>query len=66
MDVQIGEVSSTVRAVDTQALLSPQLLEQITRAVIERMRAQLDHERRAADERQLRPAVSARESTNWG
>ena len=57
MDVNIGEMNSTVRATDTQALLSPQLLNQIVKAVLERMREEQAHEQRVADERSIRSSV---------
>ena len=58
MEVHIGEVSSTVRATDGAALLSPEVLRQIVAAVRERLKDELDHDRRAADERKLVPGVS--------
>lgn len=45
MDIQIGEVHSTVRATDGQELLSPQVLQQIVQAVLAQLRAELEHER---------------------
>ena len=57
MDVNIGEMNSTVRATDTQALLSPQLLNQIVKAVLERMREEQAHEQRIADESSIRSSV---------
>lgn len=54
MDVHVGEVNSTIRATDTQALLSPQILNQIVTAVLERMREEQAHEQRIADERNVR------------
>lgn len=51
-------MSSTVRVADSQALLSPAVLDQIAAAVIARLRAELAHERRIDEERRLggRPA----------
>lgn len=57
MDVHINEVNSTVRATDTQALLSPELLNQIVRAVMERLRDEQAHEKRVANERSIRSSV---------
>ncbi|MFQ5857426.1 MAG: hypothetical protein ACE5LU_17610 [Anaerolineae bacterium] len=65
MDVHIGEVNSTVRTTDSQALLSPQVLDQIVRVVLERLREEQAHERRVEEERRLRPAVSAQETSAW-
>lgn len=58
MDVQINEMTSTVRATDSQVLLNPTVLEQIIRMVLERQRQAGAHERRVADERRLRESVS--------
>lgn len=65
MDVHIGEMNSNVRMTDSQALLSPQILEQIVRVVLERVREEDAHRGRVEDERRLRPGVSAREATHW-
>jgi len=40
MDVRIGDVRSTVRTGDQQALLSPQVLDLIVERVLERFRAE--------------------------
>ena len=65
MDVHVGEMNSTVRATDSQALLSPQILEQIVRLVLQRVREEESHGERVEEERRLRPRVSAREASNW-
>jgi hypothetical protein len=65
MDVNIGEMNSTVRATDTQALLSPQLLNQIVKAVLERMREEQAHEKRVADERSIRSSVLKNNGHDW-
>jgi hypothetical protein len=65
MDVHVGEINSTVRMTDSQALLSPQILEQIVRVVLARVREEDSHKKRVEDERQLRPSVSARETSHW-
>lgn len=58
MEVHIGEVTSTVRATDGSALLSPEVLRQIVAAVRERLKDETDHARRVDDERKLVPGVS--------
>jgi hypothetical protein len=65
MDVNIGEMNSTVRATDTQSLLSPQLLNQIVKAVLERMRAEQERERRIADERSIRSNALVSKGEDW-
>jgi len=58
MEVNIGEVNSTVRATDSASLLSAEMLERIVRAVLERLREEEDHRARAEDERRLTAGVS--------
>jgi hypothetical protein len=65
MEVHIGEMNSTVRLTDTQALLNPQVLEQIVQVVLARLCQEQAHAGRVEDERRLRPAVSARETSAW-
>lgn len=65
MDVHIGEMNSTVQMTDSQALLSPQILEQIVRVVLQRVNEDDSHRERAEDERRLRPGVTAKEGTTW-
>ena len=65
MDVHIGEINSTVRATDAQALLSPQVLNQIVEIVLEHMRQEKDHEQRVTDEHRLRSGVLAHHRQDW-
>jgi hypothetical protein len=65
MEVQIGEINSTVRVVDSQALLTPQLLERILREVLARLREDAAKENRNEENRKLKPAASARETPTW-
>ncbi len=58
MDVNIGEVNSTVRATDSASLLSPEQLERIVRVVLERVRDEESHRQRAQAERDLSPGIS--------
>ncbi len=62
MDIQIGEMNTTVRAMDSQALLNPQVMEQIIRAALQQMRQERDHDTRVQRERQLDPGVSEPET----
>jgi cell division protein ZapA (FtsZ GTPase activity inhibitor) len=66
MDVVIGEMTSTVRVTDSQALLSPQVLREIARLVSEQVREMQAHAARVDDERRVRPGASAKETPNWG
>lgn len=65
MDVHIGEMNSTVRMTDSASLLSPQILEQIVRVVLERLKDEQAHLKRVEDETRMRPAASARETSAW-
>lgn len=65
MDVEIGEISSTVRATDSQALLDPAVVERIVAIVMKRMREAHELEQKLENERALRPRVSARQVPNW-
>ena len=65
MDVHIGEMNSTLRATDSQTLLSPQVLNQIVQAVLAQLRMEQAHDKRVASERRLRPAASAEETASW-
>ncbi len=53
MDVNIGEVHSTLRTSDGAALLSPELLQRIVAAVLERLQDEDLRQQRAREERQL-------------
>jgi hypothetical protein len=65
VDVQVGELTSTVRATDSAALLSPVVLEQITQAVLARLRREQDRDRRIEDERRLLPTLPSVHDLPW-
>jgi hypothetical protein len=65
MDVNIGEMNSTVRVADEQTLLSPRVMEQIVRTILGRLKDEEDRMRPLEEERQLRPAASARPAQSW-
>jgi hypothetical protein len=58
MDVEIGELSSTVRAVDGHALLSPHVMQTILKAVLQAVKDQDAHEKRAQGERSVTDGVA--------
>jgi len=58
MEVEIGNVVSTVRAVDGDSLLTPQTLEKIVRAVLQAVNEQEEHHKRAGAERRITGGVS--------
>ena len=53
MNVEIGEVSSTVRSVDSAALLSPQLLARIVEATTQAVKDRDAHDKRVKAERRI-------------
>lgn len=58
MDVTISEVVANVRAVDGQSLVSPEVLRQIVRAVLEAVEAQESHRERVHAERRVTGGVA--------
>lgn len=64
MEVQISEVSSTVSAVDGDAMLAPRTLETIVRAVLQALEAQKTHDERVRSEQGL--GASARDMGEGG
>jgi len=58
MEVQIGDLQSTVRAVDSDALLSPQTLEKIVRVVLQAVNDQEAYRRRVRAEQRITSGVS--------
>lgn len=65
MDVIINEMTSTVRAVDNQALLHPQVMERIVQNLIARVKEHLRHEQTVKEERKMRPSMTSREISSW-
>lgn len=58
MNVEIGEVSSTMRTVDSDMLLSPRMLDRIADATAERIKDRDAHEKRAKAERRITGGVA--------
>jgi hypothetical protein len=58
MDVEIGEVTSTVRAVDGASALSPRTMDQIVRAVLRALHDERNHERRVRAEQRVTSGVT--------
>ncbi|HET9580506.1 MAG TPA: hypothetical protein VFP44_21950 [Usitatibacter sp.] len=59
MNVEIGEVTSTVRAVDSEALLSPRMMQRLVAAVADEIQARDQHDARVRAERRVTGGVSA-------
>ena len=64
MNVHIGELNTTVRTVDSEALLSPQVLAQITSVVLQAVREKESHQERVDNERRVTGGVYA-ETEGW-
>jgi len=58
MEVQINELQSTVHAVDSNALLSPQIMERIVRVVLAAVNDQESHRQRVRAEQRITNGVS--------
>ena len=58
MDIESGEVKSTVRAVDGNSVLSPRVMEQIVSTVLRAVREERDHSKRVRAERRVSSGVS--------
>ncbi len=58
MDVNIGEVNSTVRATDNASLLSHEMVQRIVREVMARLRDEDRHRAQVDSERRLGASVS--------
>ena len=58
MEVQINDLQSTVRAVDSDSLLSPQTMEKIVRVVLQAVNEQESHRRRVRAEQRITRGVS--------
>ena len=58
MDVEIGNVTSTVRTVDGDTLLAPKTLDKIVRAVLEALMDHEAHSKRVHAERRITDGVS--------
>lgn len=53
MNILIDEIVSQVRALDGQALLAPQVMQQIVRVVTRAVREELAHDGRVRDEQRI-------------
>lgn len=61
MEIHIDNVVSTVRTVDEQALLSPEVMRGIVNSVLEVVRAEREHEERVSAEQGLLRGSSQRD-----
>ncbi len=58
MDVEIGEVSSTVRAVDGDSLVNPAAMQRIVHHALRAMQDAQEHAKRVAEERKVTGGVA--------
>lgn len=63
MDVEIGEVVTTVRAIDGSALLTTEVLQQIVNAVLRAVHDDLAHDERVRAERRVTGGVAEEQDT---
>jgi hypothetical protein len=60
MDVHVGEMQATVRAVDDRTLLSPDVMEVVVREVLDRLERERGRVARATDDTAMWPSVLSR------
>jgi hypothetical protein len=66
MEVEIGDLKSTVRAVDGDELLSPPTLERIIRIVLQAVDDRDAHRRRVRDEERISTGINHDlDETEW-
>ncbi len=58
MEVEIGDLKSTVRAVEGEALLSPSTLECIVRVVLQAIEERESHRARVRDEERISTGIN--------
>lgn len=62
MDVEIGEVVSTVRAVDGDSVLSPRAMQQVIRAVLRAVHDEREHDKRVRSEQKVTRGVASEQA----
>jgi hypothetical protein len=66
MEVEIGDLNSTVRAIDSDALLSPSTLERIVRIVLQAVDDRDAHRWRVREEQRISTGINHDlEETEW-
>ncbi len=58
MEVEIGEIVSIVRAIDSESILTPKIMEAIVRSVMEAVEAREQHNKRIRGEQRITLGVS--------
>ena len=66
MEVEIGDLNSTVRTVDGDALLSPQTLDRIVRIVLQAVEDRASHRQRVREEERISPGINHDLEAEWG
>ena len=66
MEVEIGDLNSTVRAVDGETLLSPSTLEKIVRIVLQAVDDREAHRRRVRVEERISSGINHDQEAEWG
>lgn len=64
-NVHIGDVVSTARVLDNEALLSPQVMEQIVRAVLRAVEEEQAHRSRVQQEQRIAGGAGAEYERGW-
>lgn len=66
MEVNINEISSTVRAVDGETLLEPRILQKIVNIVLAAVRDREEHRQRVKAEQRVTGGVREELEESWG
>jgi hypothetical protein len=59
MDVQINEVRSQVKTVDSKSVLDPHVMREIIKACVKAVKEDQARQKQLADDRRLSPGVSS-------
>lgn len=65
MEININEIESTVHAVDSDTLLSPETLNKIVQIVLNAMREQEEHRMRVQAEQRISAGVHQELDEDW-
>lgn len=66
MEVNINNLVSNIRTIDSDSLLTPRVLEKILKTVLEAIREKEDHRKRMDAEHKINSIVPEELQENWG
>jgi hypothetical protein len=65
MEININDIESTVRVVDNGSILSPQIMEEILKTVLQAVRDQEEHRERIRAEQRITRGVKDELEEEW-